>query len=70
MSSAQEIVRCIRKDYGTSPKDLRAGAAYCERIGRNALRNPWAPPEDAGNYLEAARALEAQAKETEEKNNP
>jgi len=26
--------------------------------------------EDAGNYLEAARVLEAQAKETEEKNNP
>ena len=70
MSSASQIVRCIRRDFGTAPKALRAGARYCEGISRNAERNPWAPPEDAGNYLEAARVLEAQAKETEEKNNP
>ncbi len=79
MSSTAQIVRCIRSDFGTSPKELRAGAAYCQQISRNAQYNPWAPPEDAGNYLEAARKLEAQAKEiedflqgieTEEKNNP
>ena len=61
--TAQEIVRCIRRDYGTSIADLQAGARYCETIARNASFNPWASPETAPAYSEAANTLKAQAEQ-------
>ena len=57
MTTPETIVRCVKADIG----DLEAGAAYCERIARNAALNPWAEPSDADSYAEAARRLRHEA---------
>lgn len=54
MTTPNQIVRCIKRDMSG---DLAAGARYCEEIAANARMNPWASPEDASNYTEAAKLL-------------
>lgn len=59
MITSQQIVRCIRRDYGVSAADLRAGVAYCEQISRNANYN--GNSTDAAAYSGAATMLAQQA---------
>jgi len=53
-ASTPEIVRCLKRDMDG---DLLAGARYAERIAAGAALNPWADPEMAGNYADAAKIL-------------
>jgi len=55
------IVRCIRRDVGTSQDELNSGALYCERVAASVARNPWAEASMSSDYAEAGRILRAQA---------
>jgi len=61
MTTAQQVVRCIRRDYGSDRDSLLEGARYCDRIATVSTNNPWADPADAHTYRDAAVMLREQA---------
>jgi hypothetical protein len=65
MTTASEITRCIKYDFGRTPHDLRQGAEYCERIARTSALNPWAEPGMSAAYADAAQALRLELQEKE-----
>ena len=60
MTTPGEMARILRADLGTAA----AGIAYAERIARNADLNPYAAPNMAHDYREAARILREQEQTT------
>jgi hypothetical protein len=62
--SATDIVRCLKRDLDYN---LPAAVRYARKIATAARCNPWADSGDAEAYEEAAKRLEKEIKESDER---
>lgn len=60
-ASPHEIVRCLKRDIGL----CRTSITYAQTVAFSARLNPWAEPDMADNYAQAAEMLREELRRKE-----